>query len=171
MVSSYKEWDHFDDTYEADRNQRRNSHVPLPAQWRIFGASRNEGRGVMVLDTACAMSVAGIEWLHDFAAQVKPRHNVDVHTEDEDDGFEVGNNSAQNSGKLWRISGQVESRAFAVRSSGLPGSLPMRCRLGQQGSLGTSFDTDTKTVDFKRLGLSNLLFCAHVCCSPCRGHP
>ena len=112
--------------------------------------------GLLVLDTACARSVAGIRHLQAYELEVEKRYSQSCWQVPECETFTFGNCASQVSHEAWKVPGCIASSPIVFSTSSLEGSFPILLSLQQQGSLGIRIDTEYHTADIRRLGLVDL---------------
>ena len=85
--------------------------------------------GLLILDTACAMSVSGNLWLADYQEVLESSTHVRCAIFREDEDFSFGNCSPRTSKELWWLPACLDSKCFALSTSSLQGYFPMLCSL------------------------------------------
>ena len=108
--------------------------------------------GYMVLDAACARTVASSAWLRGTAKLLQSHHGIPAVVSDEHELFRFGNGSPQSSSSRWRLVTGIAGAVVEIRSSSLHGSFPLLASLELQKSLGTVIDVGRSVVRFESLG-------------------
>ena len=90
---------------------------------------------LVVLDTACARSVAGKEWLTRHDQSLRDRFGFGCTVSAENEVFRFGNGQPQTSVERWRVPAGILGQAVELRFSALPGSFPPLMSLSMQASL------------------------------------
>ena len=104
---------------------------------------------LVVLDTACARSVAGKEWLARHDQSLRDRFGFGCTVSAENEVFRFGNGQPQTSVERWRVPAGILGQAVELRFSALPGSFPPLMSLSMQASLEAVLDTAMDTVSFR----------------------
>ena len=134
--------------------------IPLEQVNLIYAVMAPMDRRLMVLDTACAMSVSSDHWLGKCDENLYGVSGLSATINEEHEYFAFGNCESQLSERYWRLPGCVDGvGAAVVGTSELPGYFPMLCSLNQQGSLGIKIDTETKTADVRAFALYDRPLC------------
>ena len=80
--------------------------------------------GLLVLDTACARTVASIDHLRAYEREIASRYGQECWQIGECESFTFGNCSSQVSNEAWKVPGFVSSRPVVFSTSSLEGSFP-----------------------------------------------
>ncbi len=124
------------DDSDSDNDFERSSEVPrhliahpaalaLDQIRMVYSTANPRDAGLLILDTACAMTVASNDWTAGCATVVATAYNINPHVQPEHETFAFGNCEPQGSEWLWYLPAMLEVASFVFSTSCLEGYFPL----------------------------------------------